>query len=70
LTVTARSTPGPVRTAVAIPSSGLGLRGLTERVALVGEWLDAGPEGEGFLLRAELPLSTTKISLAAVGGTQ
>lgn len=36
-------------------SSGHGLAGLTERVTLVGGSLEAGPVGDGFLLRAHLP---------------
>jgi signal transduction histidine kinase len=61
LTLTAQSTSRPVRAPVAIPSSGLGLRGLRERIALVGGRLDVGPDGDGFLLRAELPLSAARI---------
>lgn len=57
VTLTARSTSGPGR--VPVPSSGLGLRGLGERVALVGGRLDAEADADsedgGFVLRAELP---------------
>lgn len=38
-------------------SSGHGLIGLAERVSLVGGRLEAGPVGDGFLVRAELPLN-------------
>jgi signal transduction histidine kinase len=38
-------------------SSGHGLIGLAERVSLVGGRLRAGPVGDGFLVRAELPLN-------------
>jgi signal transduction histidine kinase len=37
-------------------SSGRGLIGLAERVSLVGGRLEAGPDGEAFLVRAELPV--------------
>lgn len=40
-------------------SSGRGLIGLAERVSLVGGRLEAGPVGDGFLVRVELPLSRT-----------
>ena len=37
------------------PSSGYGLIGLAERVTLVGGRLSAGPDGDGFVVCAELP---------------
>ena len=55
LTITARSNPGLTGRTAPLPSSGVGLRGLAERVGLVGGQLDAGRTGDGFLLRAELP---------------
>jgi signal transduction histidine kinase len=39
----------------AMPSSGRGLRGLTERVSLVGGTLTSGPTADGFALIARLP---------------
>jgi signal transduction histidine kinase len=42
-------TPPPV------PGTGSGLGGLSERVAAVGGTLSAGPEKEGFVVRARLP---------------
>ncbi|CAM5402196.1 hypothetical protein SBADM41S_01097 [Streptomyces badius] len=38
---------------------GLGLVGLRERAALLGGSLEAGPDGDGFLVRARLPRSAT-----------
>lgn len=38
------------------PGSGLGLRGMAERVELVGGTLRHGPEGGQFVVRVELPL--------------
>ncbi|MFC5744338.1 sensor histidine kinase [Actinomadura rugatobispora] len=47
--------PGPVRP---VPGSGMGLAGLTERVAAVGGELSAGPmTGGGFRVTATLPYS-------------
>jgi signal transduction histidine kinase len=59
LTITARSSRGPSGDGPRVPSAGVGLRGLAERVNLVGGRLDAGPAGESFVLTAELPLRRT-----------
>lgn len=60
LTITARSNSGLTGGPAALPSSGVGLKGLAERVSLVGGQFDAGPTGDGFLLRAELPLRRSR----------
>ena len=49
-----RSTGGGPTTGT-VRSSGYGLRGLTERVGLVGGSLNAGPADGGWLVHAELP---------------
>lgn len=51
-----RESSQPATTADSL-SSGHGLIGLAERVSLVGGRLEAGPVGDGFLVRAELPLN-------------
>jgi signal transduction histidine kinase len=51
-----RESSRPATTADSL-SSGHGLIGLAERVSLVGGRLEAGPVGDGFLVRAELPLN-------------
>jgi signal transduction histidine kinase len=58
LTVTVRDAGGRSGDKVGMPSlsSGHGLVGLAERVALVGGLLSVGPVDGGFLVRAELPL--------------
>ena len=61
LTLTARSASWPDRVVADAPSAGLGLRGLSERVALVGGRLDARAEDGGFVVRAELPLRLARI---------
>jgi len=53
------SPPAPV------PSSGLGLLGLRERVHVVGGTFDAGPTPDGWLVRAVLPRSGHPPGLAA-----
>ena len=63
LTLTVKDTswmPPPPRPEL---SSHYGLAGLTERVSLVGGRLDAGRvNSDGFVVRAELPLSSTTVS--------
>ena len=51
-----RSTGGGPSTGT-VRSSGYGLRGLTERVHLVGGSLNAGPADGGWLVHAELPIA-------------
>ncbi|MER5671836.1 sensor histidine kinase [Pseudonocardia alni] len=41
-----------------LPSSGYGLRGLRERVDALGGRFHAGPDGDGYAVRAELPLTS------------
>jgi signal transduction histidine kinase len=41
--------------AVQIAGSGLGLRGMTERITQVGGTVQAGPDGAGWLVRMEVP---------------
>lgn len=48
-----------------IPSSGLGLLGLRERVHLIGGTLSAGAVQDGWLVQAELPLTARSPVLAA-----
>ncbi|MBP2473970.1 signal transduction histidine kinase [Crossiella equi] len=38
-----------------VPGGGFGLTGMRERLALVGGTLTAGPDGDGWLVRAEVP---------------
>ena len=52
LAVTVASSGGA---AAAVPSAGLGLTGLRERVALLGGAFEAGPRDGGFRVHAELP---------------
>ena len=55
LTVTVRN-GAPPAPAAAVPGSGLGTVGMTERVRLLGGRLDHGPDGDGgYRLRAVLP---------------
>ena len=54
LVLDVRSTGGGPSTGT-VRSSGYGLRGLTERVHLVGGSLNAGPADGGWLVHAELP---------------
>ncbi|WP_226356317.1 sensor histidine kinase [Pseudonocardia sp. ICBG601] len=56
LRITVRSTPGIAGPDHGLPVGGHGLRGLAERAALVGGHIESGPGGDGFVLRAELPL--------------
>lgn len=63
LHIDVRNSPG-LAGSVALPalSSGLGLRGLRERVALAGGTVESGPTGDGgFLVRAKLPFATRRI---------
>ena len=60
LTVMIDSADGPGSTGNVTPpalSSGYGLRGLAERVSLVGGTLAGGPQPGGYRVRAELPVS-------------
>jgi signal transduction histidine kinase len=41
---------------VGLPSGGFGLAGLSERAALVGGRLEAGPSSDGWLVRLEMPV--------------
>ncbi|MEV6682273.1 histidine kinase [Streptomyces erythrochromogenes] len=50
--------PGPERTRAVFPGSGTGLRGLAERVALIGGEFAHGPQGGRFEVRAWLPWPT------------
>jgi signal transduction histidine kinase len=61
LTLTIQDTPEHPAAQTLSPaalSSGYGLRGLTERVTLIGGQLDAGPTVSGFTVRAALPTSS------------
>ncbi|MGW0518275.1 sensor histidine kinase [Crossiella sp. NPDC003009] len=48
-----RNAAGTPRTE--LPGGGFGLTGMRERLALLGGTLTAGPEGDGWLVRAEVP---------------
>lgn len=63
LRIDVRNSPGLAGSvAPSALSSGLGLRGLRERVALAGGAVESGPTGDGgFLVRAELPFATGSI---------
>ena len=52
---------GPARGGAELPSGGQGLVGMRERVALFGGRLDAGPDGAGWRVRAELPLENARV---------
>jgi signal transduction histidine kinase len=52
---------GPARAADPDWSNGQGLVGMRERVALFGGRLDAGPDGAGWRVRAELPLESAGV---------
>ncbi|WP_306210595.1 sensor histidine kinase [Actinoplanes sp. RD1] len=56
-TVTAEITDSGGSTPAGLPSGGHGLTGLAERAALAGGKLDAGPSGDGWLVRLSLPLA-------------
>ncbi len=47
----------PSEEPLALPSAGIGLRGLRERAELLGGSLEAGPAGDGFAVRLTLPRS-------------
>ena len=47
--------PGSAVPAEAITGSGLGLRGMAERLAQAGGQVQAGPAGDGWLVRMEVP---------------
>lgn len=46
----------PVTVAAANPAEGRGLRGMRQRVELLGGRIDAGPSGDGWSVRADIPL--------------
>ncbi|GAA2803024.1 sensor histidine kinase [Crossiella cryophila] len=48
-----RNAAGTARTE--LPGGGFGLTGMRERLALLGGTLTAGPDGDGWLVRAEVP---------------
>jgi signal transduction histidine kinase len=54
--------PNPIMDRAAALSSGHGLRGLRERVTMVGGSLDFGPEQDGFAVRARLPRPKLRVS--------
>ncbi len=47
--------PGPTRRAPRFGPSGLGLRGMAERVRALGGTVDSGADGDGFRVRASVP---------------
>lgn len=56
LEILVRSTAGTAQTA-GIDGTGTGLRGMRERAELLGGALSAQPSGNGFTVRARLPLT-------------
>jgi signal transduction histidine kinase len=48
----------PVAVAVAGKPEGRGVRGMRQRVELLGGTIDVGPSDDGWLVRAEIPLAT------------
>jgi signal transduction histidine kinase len=48
---------GPVSVAATGAPEGRGVRGMRQRVQLLGGTIDVGPSGDGWLVRAELPVS-------------
>lgn len=67
-----RNTTGLTRAdAAAELSGGLGLRGLAERVELVGGRFEAGPAGDGgYIVRTELPFAPATASPTSVSPTR
>jgi signal transduction histidine kinase len=57
LEIELRNWGGEQPSGLARTGSGLGLRGLRERLQALGGHLDAAPDGDGWRLRAALPLS-------------
>jgi signal transduction histidine kinase len=68
LHIDVHSTVGVARPAPRIPSSGLGLLGLQERVRLIGGTLTAGTVPDGWLVHAELPLTARAVVRADAPG--
>lgn len=67
LHIDVRNTGGLARASAPVDlSGGLGLRGLAERVELVGGRFEAGPVGDGgYIVRAELPFAPAPADLGA-----
>ena len=61
LTITVRSRGGAALAALDAGSPGMGLHLLGERVGLLGGTCSAGPDGDGWLVRAELPATVTVV---------
>jgi signal transduction histidine kinase len=68
-----RSRPGPGLAALHPTAGddqaphGLGIQGMVERASLLGGWLSAGSEGDGWLVEAELPLEGRQARTATAG---
>jgi signal transduction histidine kinase len=56
--------PGPTRRTHSLPGSGVGLRSMADRIDALGGTLEARREGEGFAVRARLPLGDDEVDLA------
>ena len=55
----------PTGLATPSPSGGMGLPGMRERASVLGGSLTAGPEGDGFVVRATLPLVAATVARTA-----